>query len=988
MHLFKRRSKEYELIAKSEYFDKRWYLKTYPDVAAAKMDPVQHYLQYGWKEGRDPSPKFNTLEYLNANPSVKSLNINPLIHIKQNKKQHKRKDIEFVSGDYSSKKYENIKDGFLDTNTIKNIIKSKNIKVVSFDIFDTLLLRPCINPTDIFYLIHKKLEDKYGIDFIKYRLNAEQLLGNHNASLEDIYKFIKQKYNLSQRIVNIMKTEELRCEKQLLSVRQDIFDVYQYALKQGKKVIAVSDMYLPSEFLKAVLHDKGYKDIQKVYVSNEYKQRKDDGTLYNLVIQKEKTQSIVHIGDNYNSDYINSIKAGLTGVYYPSVKDILFKNNKIYKDAFVFHSVSPDAFCRILMGYTFARHFNDINKIPNSKSVFNDIKDLADLAIAPLLFYIGLNIATSKDIQENYNQVLFASRDGYMPKKSYDIIGKYIKDLIPSKYVYSGRRAYFSAITDSLIDYIQNKVEIDGGIYYPLKLIIDTYIIDKQTKELIYSKLTKTELNLDFSTQKEECINILTKLSDILSDYFAEHKRNVSQYYNNIVSDASRDIIFDCGYSGSVSDAITKITNKPIDKIYLWQTDKNVQKDAENNTKTFVLMNNEKIFPTQHLVYEELFSPLEGGCLGFDNGIPILESVKFDNKMCEEMEEFQNSVEKYINDICDYFGDYVQYIVVKDTFALQSLLGFAFVKSPFCELSLLDNIKYPDKAFLSDVHSLTYKVQKHIRSINTFCGTGFNNPNNVIKYVTSRPNTTNKLGIHIHLYHPDLYNEFLYYLKDFPEKFDLFITYCGNHKNIISNVFNQNTCKNLNEVFVIKTKNRGRDVAPWLVSTKKYQDKYDLFCHVHTKNTNHLPFGQQWRRYLLKNLMQKDIVWDIINIFNNDESVGCVFPEIFAPLKQFCINLNIDQQGEFNERVIIQDLLSKMGFDHTYVKSDLFFSEGTMLWYRPKALKRLFDLNLTYNSFPPEPIGVGGTIAHAIERLPALVCRLDEYKPVSYSRYK
>ena len=149
-----------------------------------------------------------------------------------------------------------------------------------------------------------------------------------------------------------------------------------------------------------------------------------------------------------------------------------------------------------------------------------------------------------------------------------------------------------------------------------------------------------------------------------------------------------------------------------------------------------------------------------------------------------------------------------------------------------------------------------------------------------------------------------------------------------------------------------------------------------------------MPFGQQWRQYLLKNLIQKDIVWDIINIFNNDESVGCVFPEIFTPLKQFCINNNIDQQGEFNERAIIQDLLSKMGFEHTFVKSDLFFSEGTMLWYRPKALKKLFDLNLTYNSFPQEPIGVGGTIAHAIERLPALVCGLDGYKPVCYSRYK
>lgn len=50
MRLFKCRSKEYKLIAKSKYFDKKWYLQTYKDVAAAKMDPVEHYLKYGWKE--------------------------------------------------------------------------------------------------------------------------------------------------------------------------------------------------------------------------------------------------------------------------------------------------------------------------------------------------------------------------------------------------------------------------------------------------------------------------------------------------------------------------------------------------------------------------------------------------------------------------------------------------------------------------------------------------------------------------------------------------------------------------------------------------------------------------------------------------------------------------------------------------------------------------------------------------------------------------
>ena len=89
MHLLKHHSIEYKLIAKSKYFNKRWYLKTYSDVAAAKMDPVYHYLNHGWKEGRNPGPNFNTCGYLFAYKSVNESGLCPLVHFeKYGKKQH------------------------------------------------------------------------------------------------------------------------------------------------------------------------------------------------------------------------------------------------------------------------------------------------------------------------------------------------------------------------------------------------------------------------------------------------------------------------------------------------------------------------------------------------------------------------------------------------------------------------------------------------------------------------------------------------------------------------------------------------------------------------------------------------------------------------------------------------------------------------------------------------------------------------------------
>ncbi len=62
------------------YFSTSWYLNQNPDVAASGANPLQHYEDYGWREGRDPGPGFSTGAYLLANPDVRAAGIDPLQH--------------------------------------------------------------------------------------------------------------------------------------------------------------------------------------------------------------------------------------------------------------------------------------------------------------------------------------------------------------------------------------------------------------------------------------------------------------------------------------------------------------------------------------------------------------------------------------------------------------------------------------------------------------------------------------------------------------------------------------------------------------------------------------------------------------------------------------------------------------------------------------------------------------------------------------------
>ncbi|WP_317963674.1 glycosyltransferase [Methylocaldum szegediense] len=70
----------YKVLRASPLFDEAWYLSQYPDVAAAGIDPVRHYIVHGANEGRNPSASFETRFYLDAYPDVRRARVNPLFH--------------------------------------------------------------------------------------------------------------------------------------------------------------------------------------------------------------------------------------------------------------------------------------------------------------------------------------------------------------------------------------------------------------------------------------------------------------------------------------------------------------------------------------------------------------------------------------------------------------------------------------------------------------------------------------------------------------------------------------------------------------------------------------------------------------------------------------------------------------------------------------------------------------------------------------------
>ena len=61
-------------------FDSAWYLLNNPDVAVSGTNAISHYLQIGWRQGRDPHPLFSVKWYLDKNADVVEAGVEPLTH--------------------------------------------------------------------------------------------------------------------------------------------------------------------------------------------------------------------------------------------------------------------------------------------------------------------------------------------------------------------------------------------------------------------------------------------------------------------------------------------------------------------------------------------------------------------------------------------------------------------------------------------------------------------------------------------------------------------------------------------------------------------------------------------------------------------------------------------------------------------------------------------------------------------------------------------
>lgn len=870
---------------------------------------------------------------------------------------------------------------------IKEMIRQPGIRVVSFDIFDTLLVRPALRPKDIFHVLAKKVDAALGVDFINMRWNAEAQLGKPHADIRDIYEHMARRHGLDARTANALLEEEIRCEQTLLTPRPDIKALYDEAMRLGKRVIAVSDMYLPGDILDGILKKKGCP-VAAVYVSCDYGARKSDGALYDVVLDAEGVHpsEILHVGDNRRSDYLEASKKGITAVWHPSILARCLPDERAYEALFG-EAVRRDPLWSVFLGFSLNRLCGDSARAPAHIAELKDLGHFAHLVIAPLLTAFSLFLATDKNILTSYTTLYFASRDGWLPHAVYSLVRKHLGGL-PGVYFAAGRRAYYPYLDESFFTYARSLRRVGEPDAYTLHDFLKTYFTGTDLLPAMEKSLNGTEKNLLFFQEKTRCLRILRRFEKEIADCMCQKRARIKAYYERVFDPAEkRHLVFDLGYSGSIGKALTAATGIVTDKVYFWATAANRAADAAQGSTTRVFIPGEPR-TAYNLLFEELFSPCAGGVTDFrEDGRPVFEAMSGTAALRRDLAAVHDCCMDFAEDFCRLFGPYAACSLVGNGDAVIKICRTLLTETPFCNLRLLKNIVFPDPVYHTGEHSLEKKMEGLLPRRTVFSGTGFDNPAHVLVRTPAMPVAQTKIGMHVHLHNITLADHLVRYLQEFPVSFDLYVSITDSaYTRTAAHLFSRSFVPRAN-VTVIPVQNRGRDVAPWILGMRPYQAGYDLFCHIHAKESTHFDFGSEWRTYLFDNVIRSDSAREIIGIFQKFPDLGCVFPPIFEKLRSFMVAGDIPPEGLEHEVDLAAALLRRMGLRGELCRSELFFSAGTMLWYRPQALRQLFSLDLRLEEFPEEPVGVGGTLAHALERLPAVVAARNGFAVKSLAPY-
>ncbi len=497
--------------------------------------------------------------------------------------------------------------------------------IISFDLFDTLVMRKTLSYTDVFELLECRLREM-GIDipdFSKLRLSAEKKLSKDvSPKLEEIYAYLIEVAGVSGLSASKLAELEWETDQNLFTVREAVRDVYKHIISVGSKVVITTDNYYTKEQIVQVLERFNLFGYDDLLVSCEYGTYKTQ-QLFGILREKYKGKTILHIGDDEYADIEKAKENGLEAYRIYSATDLFDALGGLGIEADIV-SVADHVKVGMFLADIFNSPFwfdEEGRRVP-VKNSFN----IGYLFCAPMITDFIQWMKESSKVQ-GYGQILLGARDGYLPNK----LCKMADESENSLYFLTSRTAAIRA-----------GMETQEDINY-----VDSMMFSGTPEQAMWAR---------FGIDMKDIVE--TDRTSVILGKAQQQRENYHKYIEKLGIKNTKLAFFDFVAKGTTQLYLQKLFSQHMKGFYFLQLEPEFMADKGLDIEPFYSdeeKNKSSIFENYYILETILTSPYPQLLEMDDKGEPIYATETRSERDLDCFDRAQRG-------IIEYFADYIKIV--------------------------------------------------------------------------------------------------------------------------------------------------------------------------------------------------------------------------------------------------------------------------------------------------------------------------------------
>lgn len=460
---------------------------------------------------------------------------------------------------------------------------SQQVRLIAFDLFDTLFCRPLLNPETVKSIVARRAGDQIGPLYYQYRAVAEhhaRQMKKADVGIDEIYATLGKLAGLSSSQLTELQRLEEETEKALVEPRWDVLNLFRDAVATGKPIVLITDMFLSRQWIEEMLREHNITGWDRVFVSGEIGLRKDDGRLYDYVLAQFniKPAQILMVGDDERSD--TQIPCDMGASFVHLLKPVeLARGLPRFAGLIATHEQKGDIDGEITLGLVIRKNFSPIHFPsfdPNSLVQVTPY-NLGYSLVGPLLTSFA-NWLVLQACNDGVNRLYFLSREGKLMKDVYDCWTEGITDVPRSEYLVVSRRAAGVAAIFTFDDIL----DIARMIYFPntienlLRIRYGLTLSEERWNEI--ASATGWERTREVSVRDRKIDHLIPLLraleADIMSRVQRERLALLRYLADKGLTLDDRQAVVDVGYGGSVQKYLNRLLPRKVHGYYMMTDDR------------------------------------------------------------------------------------------------------------------------------------------------------------------------------------------------------------------------------------------------------------------------------------------------------------------------------------------------------------------------------------------------------------------------------